>query len=114
MFAFNLKQFADTRTCSCQKTNNKVPIHFPILLKAIFKIQIICLADDILQEWFLLDFDRSQFPFVFLDTFQIAVYCTDAKIDRLWFVIFNQVNFVLAKIFTSDTVIPFVILLYGI
>ena len=51
---FDLHQLADARTRSSQKADDKIPKHIVIALQAVFEVDVVCFANDIFEEGFLL------------------------------------------------------------
>ena len=60
MLCFNLYQFTDPGSGTCQKPNNKIPQQISVVLKHFLKCLIIFLGNDIIQKGCLLGTDDGQ------------------------------------------------------
>ena len=58
----------------------------------------------------MLHLHGGQLPFFLLDAFQIAVHGSDPKVHGLRLVIFNQINFVIAEIFSGEAAVSIIVL----
>ena len=99
VFGLKTYKLAYTHARGCEKTDNKIKREFPVLLETADQIFIVALADHVVEVCFLLETERfePEFP-VFLTEPQKSVQGTDAGIDGLRLVIFQEPSLVQLQI----------------
>lgn len=112
MFDLDLYQFADTRTSGSQIPYHEIPFHVAILLQLALQKLVVSIADNVLQEIFLLHLDRFQLHLFFSKECQILVYPLDAQIDGLRLEVLHQIALVGHQAFMCHAFMPGMIVLY--
>ena len=98
MFDFQLQEFAYTRPCRSEKSDDEIPVAFRWVVQLPLEVGVVCVAYDILQKRLLLDTDERHLQRRFADARCIGVHGEQPDIYRLWFESFYQERLVEEKI----------------
>lgn len=109
----DLDQFTDPCAGSGHEADHKVPEQLAITLQAGFEVLVVFLADNILQEGFLLYSNKRHLPFVLADALQVTVDRSKTKVNRLGFVAFDQPYLVGAQVLQGDSIVLLAELFYS-
>ena len=94
VFNLDLHKFANPCACRRQIPDHEIPFHVAVFLQGVFEERVIGVADNVLQESFLLNLDEFELEFFLAQKLKVFVHSLYPQVDGLGLVFFHEIALV--------------------
>jgi len=112
VLGLDLHQLADPCPGCRQIPDDEIPFHVAIFFERVLEEAVIGVADNVLQEAFLLYLDELELPFVFVQERKVFVDCLNPQVYGLRLEPLQQVSLVRQQVFHVHAVVVGKIVVY--